>query len=69
MKYRITTQKELRREFWETFPELPRDRITDYSGNGKMYRTDTRCSFCDWVDALSKGGDISQELAARATLK
>ena len=24
MKYRITTQKELRAEFWQTFPNLPR---------------------------------------------
>lgn len=66
--HRITTQRELRREFWFTFPDLPRERITNYSGNGKMYRTDTRVTWCDWLDALSKGGDISQELAQRATL-
>jgi hypothetical protein len=68
MKYRITSQKQLRSEFWETFPELPRRRITDYSGTGKMHCTDTRCAFVDWLDALSKGGDVSQELAERATI-
>lgn len=68
MKYRITSQKQLRREFWEAFPDLPRKRITDYSGHGKMYPTDTRCAFADWLDALSKSGDVSQELAQRATL-
>lgn len=68
MKYRITTQRALRREFWQTFPALSRRRITNYSGNGKMHMTDTRCAWVDWIDALSKGGDISQELAQRATL-
>lgn len=67
-KYRITTQAQLRREFWATFPQLPREKITDYSGQGKMYRTDTRVAFCDWKDALSKDGSISQGLAQRATL-
>lgn len=64
----ITTQKQLRRLFWETFPELPRKKITNYSGNGTMYRTDTRCAWCDWIDSLSKSGEISVELAERATL-
>lgn len=68
MQYRITTQKELRREFWQTFPNLSRKRIKDYSGNGLMYCTDTRSTFVDWVDALSKDGSISEELADRATL-
>lgn len=67
-QYRITTQKQLRQEFWETFPNLPRKKITNYSGNGTMYQTDTRCTFVDWLDSLSKSGDISQELAERATL-
>ena len=54
MRYRITNQRDLRREFWETFPDLSRRKIPDYSGNGKMYCTDTRCTFTDWIDALSK---------------
>jgi hypothetical protein len=66
--YRITTQKELRREFWATYPNLQRRKITDYSGKGKMHVTDTRCAFVEWVDMLSRNGDISQELAERVTL-
>lgn len=67
-QYRITNQRDLRREFWATFPELPRRQIRDYAGTGKMHTTDTRVTWCDWVDALSKSGDISQALAQRATL-
>ena len=68
MKYRITTQKELRAEFWRTFPNLPRKRIKNYAGTGKMYCTDARCAWCDWLDSLSKDGEISNALADRATL-
>lgn len=68
MTYRITNQRDLRREFWQTFPNLPKRRITNYAGNGKMWHTDTRCAFVDWLDMLSKNGDVSQELAERATL-
>lgn len=68
MKYGITTQRELRRSFWDAHPVADRKRIADYSGNGKMYRTDTRCAWCDYIDMLSRSGHISQELAQRATL-
>ncbi len=68
-KYRITTQRALRKEFWETFGHIvPRKRIKDYSGTGTMYPTDTRVTFTDWLDGLSKDGSVSQELAQRATL-
>lgn len=66
--YQITTQAELRRAFWQQFPSLPKRKITDYSGAGKMHCTDTRCAFVDWLDSLSKDGQISSELAERATL-
>ena len=66
--YPITTQKEIRRIFWETFPDLPRKKIKNYSGNGTMYPTDTRCAFTDFIDYLSRDGQISQALAERATL-
>jgi len=68
MNHRITTQAALRREFWATFPHLQRRQITDYSGVGKMYCTDTRCAFVDWLDALRKNGSVSESLAQRATL-
>lgn len=57
------TAREVRRLFWETFPELPRRRITDYSGTGLMHCTDTRCAWVDFVDSLARDGQISQRLA------
>lgn len=64
----ITTQKQIRAIFWQTFPDLPRKKIRDYSGNGLMYPTDTRCAFCDFLDSLHRDGVISDALAYRATL-
>jgi hypothetical protein len=64
----ITTQRELRRAFWLAHPNLPRRRIANYSGHGKMHCTDVRVSWCDWLDAMKKDGQISQELERRATL-
>ena len=71
----ITTQRQVRAAFWEAkrsgyFAGLnvtPR-RITNYAGNGKMHNTDTRCAFVDFVDGLSKSGEISSDLAYRVTL-
>lgn len=67
-RYAYTTQKQLRAAFWAEHPHLSRKKITNYSGNGTMYTTDTRCAFNDWIDYLSKSDQISQELAKRATL-
>ena len=68
MKYQITTQRALRAEFWRQHPHLQRRKIPNYSGYGTMHVTDTRCAWCDWLDSLSKDGQVSQELAYRATL-
>jgi hypothetical protein len=66
--YRLTTEKQVRKEFWETFPNLPRKKITNYAGTGTMHCTDTRSAFADFVDMLSKDGAISHELAHHVTL-
>jgi hypothetical protein len=68
MRHEITTQKELRRRFWQENPQADRQKITHYSGKGKMHTTDTRCNFCDWLDAQHRAGLISDALANRATL-
>lgn len=68
MAYEITTQRELRKIFWQQHPHLSRKKITNYSGNGTMYRTDTRVTWCDWIDGLSKANVISRPLAERAAL-
>jgi hypothetical protein len=64
----ITTQKEVRHLFWETYPDLNRKKITGYSGKGKMHVTDTRCAFVDFVDSLRRDGQITAEMAQKVTL-
>lgn len=64
----ITTQKEIRRLFWETCPNLQRKKITDYSGKGKMHVTDTRCAFVEFVDILRRDGQITGKMANNITL-
>lgn len=66
--YTFTTQRQVRSAFWKAHPTLDRKRIPNYSGNGTMYTTDVRCAFTDWIDGLSKDGQISQDLAQRVTL-
>jgi hypothetical protein len=68
MKYRITTQRQLRREFWKTFPALPRRKIKVYYDNAKIWNTKTLLTFYDWVQALRKKNKISDALAQRVTL-
>jgi hypothetical protein len=62
-KPRITNQKDLRAEFWETFPELTRR-----PGPQDKQVADTRMAFVDWIDMLAREGSISEALAQRATL-
>lgn len=66
--YQMTTQKQVRAAFWEEYPSLSRKKIRDYSGKGKMYCTDTRCAFVDYVDYLHRERIISDSLANRVTL-
>lgn len=66
--YRLNNEDEVREEFWREHSYLDRTRITNYAGTGKMYKTDTRVAFCDFVDYLSKSGAISSELADTVTL-
>jgi len=71
MKYAITTQSEVRRTFWELHegqPGISTRKIPHYSGHGKMFDTDTRCAFVDYVDGLVRSGEISDALASRVTL-
>lgn len=70
-----TTQRQVRKAFWDAWREgqfgglsVTPLRITNYSGNGKMHNTDTRCAFCDFVDFLSKSGQLADGLADRVTL-
>jgi len=66
----ITTQKELRKQFWQQHPELTgrmRTRCVSY-GDTKTFPTDTRCAFVDWLDQLHRNNEVASDLASRATL-
>ena len=67
----LTTQKQVRAAFWMQHAGMagitPR-KIRDYSGNGRMHNTDTRCAFVDYIDYLARSGEISESLAQRVTL-
>ena len=69
MAYEFTNQRALRAAFWTAHPNLPRRMVRDYSGKGKMYPTDTRVAWVEWIDYMQRDGRISQELANRATLE
>ena len=58
----ITTQAELRCEFWRQHPNLDRKKV---KGD---YKTDTRVAFCDFIEHMVRSGQISDALAQRATL-
>tara|TARA_R100001594_G_scaffold148075_1_gene202401 strand:- start:85 stop:303 length:219 start_codon:yes stop_codon:yes gene_type:complete len=72
MKYEITTQKELRRAFWQG------NRFQNYiqlfnCTTGKPltqneYNATIRSEWCDFVDMMQKDKLISEKLANKATL-
>ena len=62
----ITTQKELRRAFWEAHPDLYKFYRRTYTQND--YNATVRVSWCDYVDCMNRNGEISDALAQRATL-
>jgi len=67
MPYAITNQRALRRAFWEANPALsPRKMSRAY--RGYYHATDTRVTWCDYIDHLARDGQISENLAQRATL-
>ncbi len=63
VKYAITTQRDLRKAFWEDRPDVSRKR-----GRDGDYPTDTRVAFVDYIDHMARDGFISEALAQRATL-
>ncbi len=66
----MTTQKEVRRAFWEAYPDFDfQAREAGIRSRGQNYQCATvRCAFVDFVDALFRDGQISEKLASRVTL-
>lgn len=65
----LTTQGQVRRSFWDCtqYDEAEEKRLKR-TRKEKDYRTDVRCAFVDYVDALCRRGEISEGLAHRVTL-
>jgi len=63
----IRTKKQLREEFFKTYPEISKKKITLAPGHTE-YVCDTRCVFSDFVDQLEREGVITTDLAKTATL-
>lgn len=62
----MKTQTQVRNAFWQSFPQYAKDRRSKKRQND--YKTDIRCTFCDFVERLRKDGVISEKLAYRVTL-
>lgn len=62
----MKTQKEVRKSFWESFPEFKSEYRVKKRQND--YRTDIRCAFVDFVDDLRRSGEITQKQADNYTL-
>ena len=69
----MTTQKQIRQNFWLEFPQFKKGYKKNNNGNyvpktQNDYKTDIRCHFCDYLENLRCNGVISENLANRATL-
>lgn len=69
----MTTQAQIRAAFWRANPTADRKKYpardwTRADETQRDYCTDTRCAFVDFVDHLARNGEISEQLAQRATL-
>ena len=68
MRTDYTTQAQVRMGFWENTEGLDRSNELRFKKMTGEFRTDTRCSFVDYVDMLQKDGRISEILASKVTL-
>ena len=66
----ITTQKELRKAFWDAYPLFDHQaREAGIRSKSQNHHCATvRCTWGDFVDAMARDGQISDALAQRATL-
>lgn len=72
----ITTQSDLRAEFWRRHPQHKPQGITEHTSAHTKWRpkrqneypTDVRVAWVDFVDWCARSHWISNELARRATL-
>tara|TARA_R110000824_G_scaffold32222_4_gene104213 strand:- start:3646 stop:3834 length:189 start_codon:yes stop_codon:yes gene_type:complete len=55
--------KEIREYFWELHPEFKHERRSRKRQND--YRTDIRVAWCDYLDMLSRNGQITEKRMAQ----
>ncbi len=65
MKHPVTTQKQLRLEFWK---QSPCRQFYKVSYRQNDYSATVRCEWVDFIDMMRRDGHISEALAFRATL-
>ena len=75
MKYEITTQKELRKAFWQGYKTLNNidiielyNEVTGKPLTQNEYNATIRSEWCEFVDAMQKDCIISKKLYKKATL-
>jgi hypothetical protein len=70
MQYTYTNQKQIRQAFWESFPHFEEQarEAGIFTKSQNHHCATVRCAFVDFVDYLSKDGQISEKLANRVTL-
>lgn len=68
----ITDEDDLRAAFWDAHPELAllprRDGRDPRDVRQNSQPTDTRCAWVEFIDAMQRSGEISDDLADSATL-
>ena len=75
MKYEYTTQKELRKAFWQGYKTLNNidliqlyNEVTGKPLTQNEYNATIRSEWCDFVDMMQKDNLISEKLANKVTL-
>lgn len=69
-KHSITTQRQIRAAFWESHPQHEAHALKWQIKTAPQNRhnAETREAYVEFVDSLARNGEISEELANRATL-
>jgi thiaminase len=66
----MTTQKQIRAAFWQAHPmhETHARKWGIKTAPQNRHNAETRTAFVEFVDALARNGEISENLASRTTL-
>jgi hypothetical protein len=73
MKTTITDQDEFRAAFWEAHPDLAADALARFHCHPcdvrqNRHNATTRSAFVEYVDAMARSGEITEDFAQDVTL-